>query len=344
MSEIETKAARTLLPAGPPDASDPATGGPSDGARGPQHSTAPGGRKPGRPAMIDGIPYPGIVERILKGIFLTVICALVILPFVGIVSTSLATPEEVVASGGFVLIPTQGLDLNAYRTIFTGGVVTQALFVSGFITIVGTAMALSLTCLLGWALSRRGTLGNRFLLLTVLISLLFNPGMIPTYLVVQQFGLLETLWSVIVPVSVSAFNVIVVRAFFINIPSEVIDSAMIDGASEWQLFWHIGLPLSKAVLAVIGLFYGVGYWNAFFSAMLYIGDATKWPLQLVLRTYVINGVPMGAQDLGFTTEALPPQTSIQMAILVISVVPILCVYPFLQRHFAKGVLTGAVKG
>ncbi len=216
--------------------------------------------------------------------------------------------------------------------------------ISGFITAVGTTIALFLTCTLGWALSRRGTFGNKPLLLLVLISLLFNPGLIPTYLVVQQFGLLDSLWAVILPVSVSAFNVIVVRAYFVGLPAEVIDSARIDGASEWKLFWHIGLPLSKAVVAVVGLFYGVGYWNSFFGALLYLNDSSKWPLQLVLRTYVVNGVEIGAQDLGSAGEALPPQTSIQMAILMISVVPILCVYPFIQRHFAKGVLTGAVKG
>lgn len=308
----------------------------------PSRTPAPTTRR--RPALVDGMPPAGWPERIIKAIFLFVICALVVMPFVGVISTSVATPAQVVRNGGFVFLPTEGIDLTAYRSIFTGGVVTQALLISGFITIVGTAMALTLTGLLGWALSRRGTIGNKPLLLLVLVSLLFNPGMIPTYLVVQQFGLLNTLWSVIIPVSVSAFNVIVVRAFFTRIPEEVIDSARIDGASEWQLFWHIGIPLSKAVFAVVGLFYAVGYWNSFFSALLYIDDASQWPLQLVLRTYVVNGVEMGTQDLGMGAETLPPQTTIQMAILVISIVPIMCVYPFLQRHFAKGVLTGAVKG
>lgn len=287
---------------------------------------------------------PSWTERITKGIFLTVICALVVLPFVGVISTSLATPDEVNRAGGFVMFPTHGIDLSAYRSIFAGGTVTQALLVSGFITVVGTGIALTLTCTLGWALSRRATLGNKPLLMLVLISLLFNPGLIPTYLVVQQFGLLDSLWSVIIPTSVSAFNVIVVRAYFTGLPAEIMDAARIDGASEWKMFRHIGLPLSKAVIAVIGLFYGVGYWNSFLNAMLYINDASKWPLQLVLRTYVVNGVELGGQDLGVGAEAVPPQTTIQMAILMISVLPILCVYPFIQRHFAKGVLTGAVKG
>ncbi|GAA4995490.1 carbohydrate ABC transporter permease [Actinopolymorpha pittospori] len=297
-----------------------------------------------RYAVIDGMPMPSWTERITKGIFLTVICALVVLPFVGVISTSLATPDEVNRAGGFVMFPTHGIDLSAYRSIFAGGTVTQALLVSGFITVVGTGIALTLTCTLGWALSRRATLGNKPLLMLVLISLLFNPGLIPTYLVVQQFGLLDSLWSVIIPTSVSAFNVIVVRAYFTGLPAEIMDAARIDGASEWKMFRHIGLPLSKAVIAVIGLFYGVGYWNSFLNAMLYINDASKWPLQLVLRTYVVNGVELGGQDLGVGAEAVPPQTTIQMAILMISVLPILCVYPFIQRHFAKGVLTGAVKG
>ncbi len=295
-------------------------------------------------ALVDGMPRPGRPERMIKAVFLIIICALVVLPFVGVISTSLATPEEVTRAGGFVMFPTQGIDLSAYESIFAGGTVTQALLVSGFVTVVGTAISLSLTCSLGWALSRRRTVGNKALLMLVLVSLLFNPGLIPTYLVVQQFGLLDSLWALIIPTCVSAFNVIVVRSFFTALPGELLDSAMIDGASEWKMFRHIGVPLSRAVIAVIGLFYGVGYWNSFFSAMLYLNDASKWPLQLVLRTYVVNGVEIGGQDLGVAGEVLPPQTTIQMAILMISVIPVLCVYPFIQRHFAKGVLTGAVKG
>jgi putative aldouronate transport system permease protein len=298
--------------------------------------------KPSR-TTVGGMPMPGLMERAGKAVFLTIICAVVVFPFIGVISTSLAPADEVTKAGGFVLFP-KGFDFTAYRSILSGGTVTQALLVSGFITAVGTTIAVLLTCTLGWALSRRGTVGNRALLLLVLVSLLFNPGLIPSYLVVQQFGLLNSLWAVIVPVSVSAFNVIVVRSFFVGLPAEIIDAARIDGASEWKLFRHIGLPLSKAVIAVIGLFYGVGYWNSFFNAMLYLNDSSKWPLQLVLRTYVVNGVELGGQDLGLGSEAVPPQTSIQMAILMISIVPVLCVYPFIQRHFAKGVLTGAVKG
>ncbi|MGT2461388.1 carbohydrate ABC transporter permease [Sinomonas atrocyanea] len=274
---------------------------------------------------------------------LTVLCAMVIIPFMGVVSTSIASQQQVNQAGGFVLFPTS-ISWDAYRSIFAGGVVTRAVVVSTLVTAVGTIMSLAASSLLAWALSRRGSVGNRPMLLLVLLSLLFTPGIIPSYLVVLQFGLINSYWSLIVPTMVSAFNVIVIRSFFVNLPGELLDSARIDGASEWQVFRHLGLPLSKAVLAVVGLFYAVGYWNAFFNAMLYINDATKWPLQLVLRTYVVNGTQLGAQDLGSSLEAVPPQASIQTAILVISIVPIMLVYPFVQKHFAKGVLTGAVKG
>ncbi|UEJ81406.1 carbohydrate ABC transporter permease [Brachybacterium halotolerans subsp. kimchii] len=296
-----------------------------------------------RRRMIDGIPTPGPVESIIKGIVLLICCAAVVVPFIGVVSTSIATPEQVTDAGGFVLLP-KGLDFDSYRLIFAGGVVTRALGVSIFVTVVGTAISLALTASLGWALSRRGTFGNRPLLLIVLISLLFGPGIIPGYLVVQQLGLLDTLWALIIPTCVSAFNVVVVRSFFVQLPQEILDSAKVDGAGELQLFLRIGLPLSKAVFAVVGLFYAVGYWNSFFNALLYLNDNSKWPLQMVLRTYVVQGTQLGSQDIGIDGASLPPQISLQMAILVVSVLPVLIVYPFLQRHFAKGMLTGAVKG
>jgi putative aldouronate transport system permease protein len=309
----------------------------------PSPAPEPPSRPRRRRRMIDGIPTPGPVESIIKGIVLLICCAAVVVPFIGVVSTSIATPEQVTDAGGFVLLP-KGLDFDSYRLIFAGGVVTRALGVSIFVTAVGTAISLALTASLGWALSRRGTFGNRPLLLIVLISLLFGPGIIPGYLVVQRLGLLDTLWALIIPTCVSAFNVVVVRSFFVQLPQEILDSAKVDGAGELQLFLRIGSPLSKAVFAVVGLFYAVGYWNSFFNALLYLNDNSKWPLQMVLRTYVVQGTQLGSQDIGIDTASLPPQISLQMAILVVSVLPVLIVYPFLQRHFAKGMLTGAVKG
>jgi putative aldouronate transport system permease protein len=291
--------------------------------------------------IVNGVPMPSWPMRAFKGLVLLVFCAAVIVPFVGVISTSVAPNQQINSSGGLVLLP-DSINLNAYRSLFAGGVVTRALFVSVFVTVVGTLLSLTVSCLLAYALSRPGFTAGRPILLIVLFSMLFSPGIIPLYLVVKGAGLLDTIWAMIVPSMVSAFNVIVLRAFFSNLPNEITESARIDGAGELKTFGYIVLPLSKAVLSVIGLFYAVGYWNAFFGALLYLNDSKLWPLQLVLRTYVINDTQLGSAELG--TELLPPQASIQMAILVISIVPILLVYPFLQRHFAKGVLTGAVKG
>lgn len=292
-------------------------------------------------SLVHGAPIAGWPVRVLKGVVLTVFCAAVIIPFVGVLSTSLAPAEQIARAGGLVLLP-ESLNLEAYQSIFAGGVVTRAMGVSTFITVVGTGLSLIVSSLLGYALSRPRFVARRPFLLIVLFSMLFSPGIIPTYLLVRGVGLIDSIWALILPTMVNAFNVVVLRAFFVAMPRELIDSARVDGAGELRTFTAIVLPLSKAVLAVIGLFYAVSYWNAFFNALLYINDTTLWPMQLVLRTYVINDTQLGSAELG--TEHLPPQAAIQMAILVISIVPILIIYPFIQRHFAKGVLTGAVKG
>ncbi|WP_238150858.1 carbohydrate ABC transporter permease [Kribbella sindirgiensis] len=293
------------------------------------------------PKIVQGVPMPGWPMRIFKGLVLLVFCAVVIVPFVGVISTSVAPNKQINESGGLVLLP-KSISFAAYESLFAGGVVTRALFVSIFVTIVGTLLSLTVSCLLAYALSRPSFVAGRPILLVVLFSMLFSPGIIPLYLTVKGVGLLDSIWALIVPTMISAFNVVVLRAFFMNLPNELTESARIDGAGELKTFTNIVLPLSKAVLSVIGLFYAVAYWNAFFSALLYLNDSKLWPLQLVLRTYVINDTQLGSAELG--TELLPPQASIQMAILVVSIVPILIIYPFLQRHFAKGVLTGAVKG
>lgn len=275
-----------------------------------------------------------------KASVLTVVCALVLFPFLVVVSTSLAGQAELTRNGGFVIIPSEPT-LEAYRAIFSGGVITRAVAVSAGVTAVGTLVSLTVTALAAYGLSQRGSFAGRPILLLVLLTFVFPPGIIPSYLVVRQLGLLDSWASLVLPVAVSAFNLIIMRGFFMGIPGELLDAAKIDGAGEWRTLLTIVLPLSKAVVAVIGLFYAVAYWNAFFGALLYLNDTSKWPLQLVIRTYVLQGAPLGG-DSG--AEVLPPQQSVQMAVVVIALIPILCLYPFIQRYFTKGVLTGAVKG
>ncbi|WP_326793223.1 carbohydrate ABC transporter permease [Streptomyces sp. NBC_00841] len=276
-----------------------------------------------------------------KAVVLTVIVAVMTLPFLVVLSTSLASREEVTAAGGYVLFPTEPT-LQAYRTILSGGLVTRAVTVSVLITGIGTALSLLTTIALAYALSKRGVPGSRPVLLLVLFTLLFAPGMIPMYVLVKELGLLDSYWALILPGLVNAFNLVVMRAFFMNIPEELYHAARIDGAGDWRILTRIVLPLSKGVIAVVGLFYAVTYWNAFFNAMLYLNDSGKWPIQLLLRTYVVQNKQMAADQLG--VAHLPPQQSISMAVVMLALIPILLLYPFLQKYFTKGVLTGAIKG
>lgn len=287
---------------------------------------------------------PSPFVQAAKAIALAVSVLLVIVPFWSILATSIADRATLdAAAGGMVLWPGTGINLDAYAAVLAGGTVSRALLVSIGITVVGTLLSLAATAGLAFWLSRPGALGARPVLMLVLGAILFSPGLIPNYLLVKELHLLDSWWALILPVLVNAFNVVVMRAFFQGLPQELFESAEIDGAPTWVVLTRIVLPLSKAVLAVIGLFYAVGYWNAFFSALLYINDTEKWPIALVLRTFVINNQSIGGEQVG-STAGLPPQLAMQMAILVLAIVPILIVYPFLQRHFAKGVMIGAVKG
>jgi putative aldouronate transport system permease protein len=166
--------------------------------------------------------------------------------------------------------------------------------------------------------------------------------------VVAELGLKDRLWSLVLPTAISAFNLVVIRAFFMNVPPDLLDCARMDGASEWRILLRIVLPLSKAVVAVVGLFYAVGYWNAYFNSVLYIDTSEKWPVQRVLQSYILGGQsPHVTGNVAVNlpgVTAYPPSLAIKMAVVVVTVVPAVLVYPFVQRHFTKGVIVGAVKG
>jgi putative aldouronate transport system permease protein len=302
-------------------------------------------RNPHRPSWME---EPSQASKAGKAVLLTGISLLVLIPAYVIVLTSLSSTQTVNEAGGLVLIPGE-LTFEAYVRIFTDGTVVRATLVSTGVTVVGTALSLAVTILAAYGLSRPGSLFHRPLLIFVLITFVIGPGIIPTYLVVSQFGLIDSYWSLILPSAINAFNLVVMRGFFMNIPRELIDSARIDGANEFGILFRIVMPLSKAVIAVVGLFYAVGYWNAFFNALLYIKDADKWPIQLVLRQYVVQGSPLPGgmsrpptEVMGNMAAAAP--LSVKMAIVVVTLLPVVIMYPFVQRHFTKGVILGAVKG
>jgi ABC-type glycerol-3-phosphate transport system permease component len=283
-------------------------------------------------------PSPGY--QAIKALVLGGFALVIVIPILVVVSTSLASDRDIIDAGGYVLWPSHPT-LKAYQTLFGGGLMGRAILVSVFVTLVGTAIALAVTIALAYATSRPVLFG-RPVLLMVLFTLLFAPGIIPMFLVVKQLGLLDSLWSLILPGALGAFNFVVLRTFFMNVPGELLESARIDGASDFTILRRIVLPLSKAVVAVVGLFYAVGFWNAFFNALLYLNDTSKWPVQVILRTYVLQGKSLSADQLGVHPPSQPQ--SLQMAVVVVALVPIAMVYPFLQRHFTKGVITGAVKG
>ncbi|TBL71165.1 carbohydrate ABC transporter permease [Paenibacillus thalictri] len=273
---------------------------------------------------------------------LGLICIVAIIPFVYIVSMSFASPEEV-AKGGLLLVPSK-FTLGAYKYIFSTGTMVRSIGISIYVTVLGTLINLLLTSLMAYPLAKPHLRGRRPILIMVLVTMLFSGGLIPTYFVVKAFGMINTYWSLMIPSAISAFNLIVLKNFFQQIPDGLEDSAKMDGCNDLGILFRIVMPLSMPAMATFGLFYAVGHWNTFFSAVMYMNDAAKFPVQVILREIVL----LSQDQIGnSTTQQDPtdylPQT-IRMASIVVATIPIVLVYPFLQKHFAKGVLLGSVKG
>jgi putative aldouronate transport system permease protein len=208
--------------------------------------------------------------------------------------------------------------------------------------LLGTFINIVLTVLMAYGLARKDLKGRRWMMLMVVFSMLFSGGMIPTFLVVKMMGMLDSYWSLMIPGAINAFNLIVLKNFFQQLPEGLEESAKIDGCNDVGILFRIVLPLSLPAIATFVMFYAVGHWNSYFTAILYINDNEKWPLQVLVRQMVIlaqGGMGESNQD----SFNIPAQ-SVNMAIIVVSTLPILLVYPFIQKHFAKGVLLGSVKG
>lgn len=273
---------------------------------------------------------------------LALLSLLMIFPFLYLFSVSFSSYEDFLGSD--LLLWPKNWTLAAYQYILESKAFVRSLSVTAFVTIAGTLVNILFTSTMAYALSRP-IIGRRVLLFLVMFTILFSAGMIPTYLVVKETGLLDSLWSLILPVAIAPFNLIVMRQFFLNIPEEIMEASLIDGANDLQTFGRVVLPLSKPALATFSLFYAVGHWNTYFAPILYINSPEKWTIQVVLRQIVVIGeatATLGG-DNTFAEHAPPPET-IQMAAILLATVPILIVYPFLQKHFAKGVMLGAVKG
>ncbi len=285
---------------------------------------------------------PSPIARSGKIALLAMLAFLMLFPFVYVIAVSFSRYTDIVGQG-LVIVPTHPTT-EAYRAIFKGGIVTHALWVSIGLTLGGTAVNMFMTVTMAYGLSRPGMLGSRAVLALVLFTLLFAAGIIPNYLLVKNLGLINSYGSLVLPEAINAFNLVILRQFFMSLPAELLESARLDGANDVWVLLRIILPLSKPVLAVVALFYGVAHWNDFFAATLYLNDAHKWPIQLVLRQYVLQGSALASAVNIDPNQPPPPTETIQMAVVVIATAPIVIVYPFLQRYFTKGVLSGAIKG
>jgi putative aldouronate transport system permease protein len=289
----------------------------------------------------------GPAGKAAKGITLAVVVAVIVVPLYSIVLTSFSTQAAINQAGGLVTVPGE-LTVEAYRQIFTNQLITHSLLVSLGITVIGTALSMVVSVLCAYGLSRPGTFGHRVMLMYLVVTMFFSGGLIPSFLVVTSLGGYGQYWTMVLPAAVSVFNILVLRSFFASTAPELLDAARMDGAGEWRILWSVILPTSRAVLAVITLFYAVGYWNSFFNALLYLPDNGQWPLQMVLYTYTLQGSQMpgtGTTGTGqYAGHQVIAQLSLQMAVVTLTLIPILMVYPFVQRHFTKGMLLGAIKG
>nr|WP_239584500.1 carbohydrate ABC transporter permease [Aquibacillus albus] len=232
--------------------------------------------------------------------------------------------------------------LASYRYLLSAPTFIQAIGVSTFLAVVGTLCSLIVTSSFAYALSRKKFKGRRVILLLVLFTILFSPGIIPNYLLVKELGLINSLWSVILVSLSNGWFVILMKGFYDSISDTLVEAATIDGCNDITAWIKIILPLSLPSIAAFGLFFAVQYWNQYFNALLYLNDASKWPIQVLLQNMLIDSSSSSLGDVDPLIKP-PPSQTLKMAAVVIAIVPIICVYPFLQKHFAKGVMIGSIK-
>ncbi|MEK3910041.1 carbohydrate ABC transporter permease [Paenibacillus sp. FSL H7-0331] len=276
---------------------------------------------------------------LLNPLILLLISLTMLLPILNIIAQSLSG-SVALSTGKVILWPVEFTMAN-YATVLQQAAIWRAFGISVIITVCGTLINLIMTASLAYPLSRHEYRERKYILLMVLITMIFHAPLIPNYLLVRSLGLLDTLWALMLPGAISAFNLFVMRSFFLSIPNELIESARIDGAGELRTVWSIILPLSKPAMATMSIIYSVALWNNYSNAMYYINNRALFPLQVKLREFVITD----SSDLANTANDvanLSPE-GLKMAVIVIATIPIMLVYPFLQKHFIKGMLIGSIK-
>ncbi|MFC5653277.1 carbohydrate ABC transporter permease [Paenibacillus solisilvae] len=280
---------------------------------------------------------------VLNQLFFIILMVMMIYPFWYIVMGSLSEPEMTMG-GGFFLKP-EGFSLSAYKAVLQNVSLLTSFQVTVISTLGGVLIGTFFTATTAYALSRKRLRGQKTFALLVLFTMLFSGGLIPTYLLVKGLGMIDSYWALILPNAMGAWNIFVMLSFFRGIPDELEEAAKIDGAGDLTVFFRIVLPLSNAVIATISLFIAVGYWNDFFSSLLYMTEKNMWQLQMVLNDIISNtsaATEQSGLSIGFQNQV--NVFTVRMAAIMVSTIPILIVYPFLQKHFVKGALIGSVKG
>lgn len=284
-------------------------------------------------------------------LYVTIAFVLVLYPVIYILSASISTPSYV-NSGEMWLLP-KGITFEGYVRVFENSKIWVGYGNTILYTIVGTAINLLVTLPAAYALSRKDFVGRGFFMGMFLVTMFFSGGLIPTYLVVKQLGLVNSMWALILPGAASVWNIIVARTFFQStIPIELQEAAHMDGCTNLRLFLKIVVPLSTPIIAVMALFYGVGHWNSYFNALVYLNDQSKYPLQMVLRQIlVLQEMSTSAQGAATSGEAAMAMNAkadmaalLKYAVIIVATLPIIAVYPFVQRYFVQGVMIGSVKG
>ena len=275
--------------------------------------------------------------------FLIVLSVVTLYPLIYVLIASLSDPTYVAQTRGLLLLP-KGLNIESYKMVFDNPMIISSYLNTFFYVIVGTSLNLFLTALAAYALSRKNVMWKDFIMFMIVFSMFFEGGLIPLYLLVNNLGLLDTRWALIFPTAVSAFNLIIMRTAFQGIPDSLEESARMDGANDFTILFKIIIPLSMPVIAVMLLFYGVYHWNSWFPGMIYLQDRTLFPLQLILREILIaNSTDSMMTGVG-SADAMPIGETIKYATIIVATVPILLLYPFLQKYFVKGVMIGGIKG
>ncbi|WP_136605338.1 carbohydrate ABC transporter permease [Paenibacillus dokdonensis] len=285
-------------------------------------------------------------EKIFDAVIYTIatlIILIVLYPLIFVVSASFSDPAKVL-NGEVWLLP-KNISFAAYTNILHNGKIWNGYTNTIIYTVVGTIVNIIMTVLAAYPLSRPDLPGRKVLMVIITLTMFFGGGLIPSYLLVKNLGLLDTMWALIIPGAIATYNLIVMRTYFqTSIPWELQEAAHIDGCSNWRLLLNIILPLSKPILAVMVLFYAVGHWNSYFNSLIYIRNEARYPLQLVLREILLISQSEAVDaNVGLENKVLLAE-SIKYAVIMISSLPILIMYPFVQRHFVKGVMIGSIKG